>query len=230
MDFISKIYIINLDSRQDRWQKCLEQFEKYNITNYERVSASKFTELKDINQEYIKNLSVKKWKRKPSYLLGSYGCRDSHLSILKKYTTNDINFTNQNILILEDDFVFCENFLQELEKIITAFKTLNNWENYKMLYLGSTKNKNTIITNTNIPTIKNVSNIYTTHSYIINSNFIKEYFEFCNNDFNEIDVSYTKLQLKYNKDIYAIIPSIITQREDFSNILNKNVSYENKNL
>jgi hypothetical protein len=39
MNYIDKIYYINLDKRIDRKKIMEEQFNKFNIINYERVSA-----------------------------------------------------------------------------------------------------------------------------------------------------------------------------------------------
>ena len=40
-NFFDKIYCINLKERTDRWENCLRNFEKYEITNYERIDAIK---------------------------------------------------------------------------------------------------------------------------------------------------------------------------------------------
>ena len=45
------------------------------------------------------------------------------------------------------------------------------------------------------------------------------------NCYCEIDVCYAKLQKKYN-NIFGIYPCLITQRESFSDILNRNVNYD----
>ena len=64
---------------------------------------------------------------------------------------------------------------------------------------------------------------HTTHSYIIKGKFINNILEICNNEYKEIDVCYTLLQDKY--DIYGSYPCLVSQREDFSNILNRKVNY-----
>ena len=42
--FFEKIYIINLDERTDRWEKCLDTFKEYELNLYERVSGVKILE------------------------------------------------------------------------------------------------------------------------------------------------------------------------------------------
>ncbi len=94
VDFVDKIYCINLDSRKDRWQQVTHQFEKVGIVDYvERISAI-----------------VDKDPRK--------GCLDSHF-----YCINDsIKNGYENILIFEDDVYFvdfdCEILAEAINFIV----------------------------------------------------------------------------------------------------------------
>ena len=73
-----KIYCINLDSRPDKWELCVEEFKKYNILDLvEKVSVV-----------YNKN--------------GYYGCTMSHIKCMELAKQNNY----KKILILEDDFEF----------------------------------------------------------------------------------------------------------------------------
>lgn len=213
MEFIDKIYVINLDKAKDRWDNCIKQFEKYNIENYERLSASLIDKLSDVELKYLNYMK----KSNPSYILGSYGCRLSHIRILEKYINCDDNL---NILVLEDDFVLKDNFLEELEKSISNFKEINNWENYKMLYLGSTIHKKTKI----IDFHKNIKKIiygYGTYAYMFNSSFANDILEFIHKYNMEIDKVYCLFQNKNN--IYLTQPSVITHiKEGFSFVRNRN--------
>ena len=38
-DFFEKTYCVNLDRRPDRWSESLDEFNKFNLTSIERVSA-----------------------------------------------------------------------------------------------------------------------------------------------------------------------------------------------
>jgi GR25 family glycosyltransferase involved in LPS biosynthesis len=214
MEFIDKIYIINLPEAVDRWNECLEQLTKYNITNYERIDGFRI-EFKNVDKQYIN--SLKKKRKVNHYIKGSYGCKLSHLEILKKY----ISEPNKNILILEDDFIINENFYNNLEKNINDFKTINNYNKYKLLYLGasfiSTFKSEKILNN-----IHSVNNSYGTFAYIFNTNYANDIYNFCLNTPLEIDTCYTMLSNNINKSCYAIIPSIIShKKENFSFIKNR---------
>ena len=78
MNNIDKIYIINLKERTDRWEHCLQQLNKYNITNYTRFDAVK-PDLNKVNPiQYSKN----NLKLGTKYIIGALGCKLSHLKII----------------------------------------------------------------------------------------------------------------------------------------------------
>jgi GR25 family glycosyltransferase involved in LPS biosynthesis len=72
-----RYYYINLDSRQDRNQHIINQFEKFGITNYERIPA--------IKNDY-----------------GHAGCTQSHILALQTFIVSQ----EPRCIILEDDFEF----------------------------------------------------------------------------------------------------------------------------
>ena len=91
-DHISKIFYINLDTREDRKQEIETELTNYNlIENAERIEAI------------------------PTPGQGILGCTMSHLKALK--LAKDRNY--KNILILEDDFQFIIN-QQEFENQLTT--------------------------------------------------------------------------------------------------------------
>lgn len=72
-----RYYYINLDSRSDRNDHMIQQFDKFNIKNYTRISAIKNT-------------------------FGHIGCSESHIIAIKKF----IDSTDDICCILEDDYKF----------------------------------------------------------------------------------------------------------------------------
>lgn len=122
--FFDKIFYINLDKDVDRNEKIIQQFKKYNIHNYERVSATVVDLVPDIS--YWRNFNKKKLDEK--YVLGSLGCRNSHWRIMK----NSLERGYDKILVLEDDIVFTEDINELLKK---NQDSLSNWD---MLYFGGT--------------------------------------------------------------------------------------------
>ena len=140
MDFIDQIYIINLKNRTDRWNMCMEQLIKYNIKNYKRFDAIR-PDLTTINHIHYSKNNLKLGK---NYIIGALGCKLSHLSVI-----NDAKLNNYSkILILEDDFLLCDNFI---EKYNDTIKNINkNNINYSMLYLGFSIVRNNTYIDTNI--------------------------------------------------------------------------------
>ncbi len=110
-----KIYCINLPSRKDRWQNCLLQFAKYNISN----NLEKFDGIV-YNDSYF--------NRKQNAQLG---CWFSHYTVLKHAQAMHYN----NILILEDDFIFNiepEDLNLKLTRCVNELP-----ENWDLFYLGA---------------------------------------------------------------------------------------------
>lgn len=214
MNCIDHIYIINLESRSDRWQMCLEQLIKYNIKNYQRFNAIR-PDLTKINPiEYSKN----NMKLSKNYIIGALGCKLSHLSII-----NDAKNHNYNkILILEDDFLLCNNFIEKYNNIIKNIQENNI--NYNMLYLGFSLVRKNVFIDTNINNLKKLTNAHTTHAYILDKSFYDIIINEINSCYCELDVCYANMQKKYN-NIYGIFPSLITQRSSYSDIMQTHVDY-----
>jgi len=84
-----RVYLINLDEREDRWEQAKLEFSKFHIDNYIRFPA-------------IKNE------------VGHVGCAESHLSLLQKMQEEKV----EKFLIMEDDFTFKGNPLETLSNAI----------------------------------------------------------------------------------------------------------------
>ena len=107
MKLFDKIYCINLDSRSDRWEECLDEFKKIGIENdVERVSAFQMTP-------------------------GIAGCTKSHLECIKLAKLNNYN----SVLILEDDVTFTDNFTEIYNAGVNQL--LDKSIKYDMLYFSA---------------------------------------------------------------------------------------------
>lgn len=116
-DFFEKIYCINLDSRSDRWQNCLDIFQKYNLNSCQRISGVK------ISEEDFTYLDQKSKSQ--------LGCALSFYRILKNAYDNDF----KNLLIFEDDFCFIHSKEKTEEILKNSIKNLpNEWDTF---YLGA---------------------------------------------------------------------------------------------
>jgi GR25 family glycosyltransferase involved in LPS biosynthesis len=120
--YFDKIFYINLDKDVDRNKNIISQLEKYNINNYERVSASSFT---TIPEHYLwRNFNINKLNEK--YILGALGCRNSHWKIMETALKRGY----KRIMVLEDDILIKQNPNDTLKNNETL---LDNWD---MLYFG----------------------------------------------------------------------------------------------
>jgi GR25 family glycosyltransferase involved in LPS biosynthesis len=108
-NFFDHIYCINLDERKDRWKSAIEQFKKNNIT-VERISG-------------IKN----KFNINKTISDAEMGIVLTHKLIYLDAIKNNYN----NILILEDDCIFRDTFVEDFNKTIKELP--NDWD---LFYLG----------------------------------------------------------------------------------------------
>ena len=118
--YFDKIFYINLKRDTLRNEHIINQFNRFGITNYERIDAVELSNLPatDIYRNFIKN------NRK--YVLGSLSCKASHLKCIG--IAKERNYSK--VLILEDDIEFLENPHQLLTR---NCEILNDWD---MLYFG----------------------------------------------------------------------------------------------
>jgi GR25 family glycosyltransferase involved in LPS biosynthesis len=94
-EFFDRIYCINLDSRPDRWEECLKQFESNGLA-VERFIATPGDQI---------DFPVNVKKNEAGLIL-------THKKILEDAISNEY----KSILILEDDVEFIENFLERFEE------------------------------------------------------------------------------------------------------------------
>lgn len=208
----SKIYCVNLEERQDRWEKCLEYFRKYNIP-FERFNAIKPNQFQT-NQEN-----------------GRYGCISSFCSIVRDAIDKDY----ENILVLEDDFEFT---IEPEELYLEINKSVNELpEDWDCLYLGG----NIMSDFTFRPIEKYSDNLlklksaYSTHAMAFSNmgliNLIS-YFSDYNNIEGEMFREYGALDIffarDYLKDHQSFIPTkmLCVQRDSFSTIEGAHCSYK----
>jgi hypothetical protein len=111
---------MNLARDVDRNKNLLAQFEKFNITNFERIEGKIFTEIPD--KSLWRNLNQKDDK----YILGNLGHQDSTLEIIKLAKERGY----EKILIFEDDI----EILEDPSQLLISNKTiLNDWD---LLFFG----------------------------------------------------------------------------------------------
>jgi hypothetical protein len=172
------IYIINLVRREDRKKEMIEKLEQVNITDYEFIEAVDGLDEKVMNEfnELKKNDKFK------IITSGHYACLLSHIRAIQKAKENNY----LNIMILEDDVIFCENFIDKLNIQVPK---------YDMIYLGGIIDKKKIFLNN----WNNYNCIMGAYGYILNCSLYEKVLNDLEKDKYYIDLYYIKnIQKKYN--------------------------------
>jgi hypothetical protein len=135
-----KYYLINLDTRKDRYDSSLDEFNRVGIYNVERFSAIK-PSLEEIhNCNFINKINL--WKNEEKYIIGASGCKMSHYQILKKALNENSNY--KYICIFEDDVGIENDLLDNLSKCLNYIE--KNYIDFDILFLSSNlSNKNDAI-------------------------------------------------------------------------------------
>lgn len=117
--YFDKIYYLNLDKDSKRNYNILEQFKRWNITNYKRISGVIVEQ--DIDFQLYRNYI----KRGRKYVLGSYGCALTHLKAIRDAKENGYD----RILIFEDDILITIN----PHELLSNSKHRQDWD---IIYFG----------------------------------------------------------------------------------------------
>lgn len=172
--FFDKVFYINMDKDVDRNDAMIAQFNKFGITNYERVAA---TQINEVPEKYLwRNFNVNRLNEK--YILGSIGCRNSHWRIMGICLERGY----QKVLILEDDISFTEN---PNKVLYDNLDKLNNWD---MLYFGGMEEHHF------------GGQIVCAHAYAVNRKLIEEIYFMLPTSGMEVDNFYAKVlyHMSYN--------------------------------
>lgn len=202
-DYFDKVYCINLDRRFDRLSKFKECVEKYNLGNFERVSA--------VDGSYLNCIDY------------SSSLKNGELGLLltnEKIINNAIKMNYSKILILEDDCTFTDEILNY--EILLKFLP----ENWDMFYMGGNHNTHMGIP---IPPFVNekivkISNTYSTHFVAINNTVYTDILSLIKTYRYPLDVAYTAIQKA--KNVYCYYPGMAKQIADYSDIQNASTDYD----
>ena len=123
-DYFDKIYYLNLAKDTDRNESILEEFAKYDITNFERIEGTIIDTIPD--KSLWRNFNVDLLTDK--YILGGLGCRATHLKAIKKAKEDG----HKKILILEDDVKIMAN----PSTILKQNKVQLEKKGWDLLYFG----------------------------------------------------------------------------------------------
>ena len=205
---IDKIFIIHYKKLVDRKKYMLEQLKKYNLNNFEFV---------EIDRDELHNYDLSKFTQNMTLKTPAMAIFLSHIHAYK--SLND-NF--DNILILEDDALFCENFIEKLNLYLGEIN-----ENYDMLFLGDGCNlhiPNNQITKNKYIYEKGLEPTYwggdgctrCVDSYIMSKKCAKKILDYMENNYYDrtIDWYLNKIARDVNLSVFWAEPTIITQGSD----------------
>lgn len=201
-NFVDKIYVINLPSRPDRLEEFKNSSSKIGF-DFQVFKAFGPKEIEEIinSNDFYKMMNI----NQDHYRKSAAGCFLSHLTIIKEAKEKGY----KKIMILEDDCDFTENFA---DKFHTLFEKLpDNWD---FLYLSGS-----------LPEFvekfdghARVSQVFTTHSYVLNHTAYDRIIEYLSKYFliKEVDACYTDLHKNLNS--FIALPFLTYQRGSFSDI------------
>lgn len=219
-----KIYILNLDSRFDRWNFISNHLLEVGLDNFERVSSTQLTIDSTISKTKLAEIS----------------CFHSHLKTLRKAYESNLN----KILILEDDCKFIKKIDDNISNIIKQV-------NQDLLYLGCNrkiyKNNASLIYLSDVKKINDylyeVDECGTAHAIVYNKDVIKKIIDYYPTDeiFFErafsleeshsiYDIYINTFARNNNIKKYCIFPILCTQIDSYSNIQFYDASYEKEIL
>lgn len=191
--YFDKVFYINLDKDVERNEYMVDQFSKWNISNYERIAATSFDIIPD--KAYWRNFNIDQLTDK--YIKGSLGCRNSHWRIMELSMERGYN----KIMVLEDDVVIKEDPSDILNKNIDL---LDNWD---MLYFGGTEE----------PHFK--GQIVGGYAYALNKKLIEEAYYMLPTSGMELDNFYAKVLFHMSYNYSPTGKYLIKKLEPFNSIV-----------
>jgi GR25 family glycosyltransferase involved in LPS biosynthesis len=194
-ELTKSIYVINLEDRNDRKDHITKELNKIDCKEYKIIDAVDGSKIKNLSK--IKN--------------GAYGLLMTYIKIYEDWSINK----TENILIVEDDCVFTENFNDSLQNYINQVP--KNWD---ILYFGANHNYHMGQKTEKINDfcIK-LNNSYSAHCVLMKSYIFDELINMIKQTPIEVDVLLANLQRKYNA--YSSHIALTTQLPSYSNIENK---------
>lgn len=199
---LKNIFCINLAKRPDRWQQCQQQFDLHGIKNVQRFEAVDGNKLK-INAQ----MSIDGNMISPGY----YGCLLSHLTITKLAQKLKLPY----YVVFEDDMQLHKDFnalFKQYSQQIPA-----DWD---MVYLGANHANGIIYTDE--PNVVKMVGSFTTHAMIIRKTVYDALIKGWGAMDEKLDIIISRLHRKFN--CYCFTPNLCVQRDDYSDILNRDVS------
>lgn len=213
---------LNLDHRNDRLQSIESEFEKAGIVG-ERTRGKLPVEfdLSDPKLQVMKNRTA-----------GAIGCHYGQVEIMQKALKQ-----NKHCFVNEDDIIFCSDF-QDRMKLVDDFLKDKDWQ---IFWLGGTYHfpdawwhttpnhspdlqqcnctKGVDAEETDNPLFRRTYGAFSTHSYIVNKNFIDTLLIFLEENVHlSMGIDWLMILLQPHINTYAMNPGIAKQMDNMSDI------------
>lgn len=197
---ISKnIFVINLKKRTDRLRHIQEELKKINCNNYEIVEA--------IDGNTI--------NRSPFINQGALGLVQTYFKIFELIKDKP----TEEIILIEDDCVFSENFSENVNNFLNELP--NDWN---ILYFGGNHNPSLAPPPSKFTEhVRKVHHTYSAHCVVMKTKVFFELIEILKTLRYQTDVGLSFLQKKYPS--YTTSKKITWQVPSYSDIENKLVNY-----
>lgn len=202
-----KIFIINLKERTDRFSRCLREFVREGITNWERFDAIRYDPKIHGYEDEFNNFLPGHGKTQ-QYLKAAFGCMLSHYMIIKLAKQRGY----KSVIILEDDFIFTNGWRENLNKCMDELKNQPWLFFYFHVFVYSENAKRIISDNLIYP-------IYAlgTTGYLVKSEMFDFLIENMLKYGKQIDVFYVE-KIQSNNLVFAAKNNIMIQSESWSDI------------
>ena len=210
-NLVDKIFIINLESRPDKYNDITKALDNLKITNYERFNA-----IKPSLDEIYKSKPLVTLYNKTYYGKGVVGCKLSHIEVIK--IARDRGY--KQILILEDDAKPIDNFETILNNVISELTTID--DKWSFLYLSANHKEKGVPLSGHI---KQCKTAYTTAAYIVRSNVFEEIITEACTHVKEIDTYYVDI-IQKSHTCLGTFPNLFTQKAYISDISNHYTDYD----
>jgi len=201
-------YIINLDSRPDRWESIQKQIRFLGLKNVERFPA---ISREQIDPNFFQAFNAGAWRLQrlkmyhDHYIAGTVACIESHLACIQDAKQKGYS----EILILEDDAEFRLYSSVVLRKVAKQLQSLH-WD---VLYLGGRYDKRNKTQTYISKNLQQVTDVIETHAYLIRASVYDKILREVPKKLLPIDWYYSTV-LQHQVICLAVVPMIAYQKED----------------
>lgn len=216
-------YIINLDSRPDRWDSIQKQIRFLKLKSVERFSA---INRRQIDSELFENFCNGEWRNDrgarydDTYIAGTVACLQSHLACIRD--AKEKNYPC--ILILEDDAEFRGYTLRMLNKVAKQIQG----ESWGLFYLGGSMRGRAPQKKISKNLFK-VAGVKQTHAYMIHHSVYDKILLESPKCGLPIDWYYSDI-LQYEQRCLAIFPFVAFQKDNELSDISDGVVHRYKTL